>query len=191
MRRSIERFVGSDVHDGEWHLVLLFFANLFLLLTAYYILKVIREPLILMSGGAVSRSYARGMQAGLLVLAIPLYSYARQSHRAGAAGQLDHGRVRGVPGGVLRARDARASAIGFAFFVWLGIFSTFSIAQFWSLAIDVMTESEGKRLFPLIAAGGTIGGIARRADRGARDPVAAPLSVDAGGGGRCWRSACF
>lgn len=31
--------------------MLLFFANLFLLLTAYYILKVIREPLILL--GAV------------------------------------------------------------------------------------------------------------------------------------------
>jgi AAA family ATP:ADP antiporter len=54
----------------------------------------------------------------------------------------------------------RAGApIGFAFFVWLGIFSTFSIAQFWSLANDVMTEAEGKRLFPLIAAGGTMGGI--------------------------------
>jgi ATP:ADP antiporter, AAA family len=40
------------------------------------------------------------------------------------------------------------------------VFSTFSIAQFWSLAADVMNEAEGKRLFPLIAAGGTIGGIA-------------------------------
>jgi AAA family ATP:ADP antiporter len=49
--------------------------------------------------------------------------------------------------------------IGFAFFVWLGIFSTLSIAQFWSLANDLMTEAEGKRLFPLVAAGGTLGGI--------------------------------
>src|SRR5262245_22302665 len=72
--RSVEKLVGSDVHEGEWHLVLLFFANLFLLLTAYYMLKVIREPLILMGGGAVSRSYARGMQAGLLFLVIPAYS---------------------------------------------------------------------------------------------------------------------
>ena len=57
---GIERVVGSDVHEGEWRLVVLFFANLFLLLTAYYILKVIREPLILLGGGAVRRSYARG-----------------------------------------------------------------------------------------------------------------------------------
>jgi AAA family ATP:ADP antiporter len=43
--------------------------------------------------------------------------------------------------------------------VWLGLFSTLAIAQFWSLANDIMTEGEGKRLFPLIAAGGTLGGI--------------------------------
>src|SRR5687767_3453562 len=53
--RATERVIGADVQDGEWRLVLLFFANLFLLLTAYYILKVIREPLILLGGGAVSR----------------------------------------------------------------------------------------------------------------------------------------
>jgi AAA family ATP:ADP antiporter len=49
--------------------------------------------------------------------------------------------------------------VGFAFFVWLGIFSTLSIAQFWSLANDLLSEADGKRLFPLVAAGGTIGGI--------------------------------
>jgi ATP:ADP antiporter, AAA family len=49
--------------------------------------------------------------------------------------------------------------LGFAFFVWLGIFSTMAIAQFWSLASDLFTQAEGKRLFPMIAAGGTLGGI--------------------------------
>jgi ATP:ADP antiporter, AAA family len=66
--------IGADVHPGEWRLVLIFFANLFLILTAYYILKVIREPLILMGGGAVSRSYARGLQAVILAVTIPGYS---------------------------------------------------------------------------------------------------------------------
>ena len=50
--RGLQHVVGSEVRDGEWRLVFLFFVNLFLLLTAYYILKVIREPLILMGGGA-------------------------------------------------------------------------------------------------------------------------------------------
>ena len=139
-------------------MVLLFFANLFLLLTAYYILKVIREPLILLGGGAVSRSYARGMQAGLLFLVIPIYS--------ALANRVEPARlVKWIFGvfvlclAVFFAVGSAGVPVGFAFFVWLGIFSTLSIAQFWSLANDIMTESEGKRLFPIIAAGGTIGGI--------------------------------
>jgi AAA family ATP:ADP antiporter len=156
--RSIERLVGSDVHEGEWHLVLLFFANLFLLLTAYYILKVVREPLILLAGGAVSRSYARGLQAGLLFFVIPAYSML--ANRVEPARLVKW--IFGVFVVCLMAFFALGKIgvpIGFGFFVWLGIFSTLSIAQFWSLANDVMTEAEGKRLFPIIAAGGTVGGI--------------------------------
>jgi len=156
--RGVERLVGSDVHPGEWHLVLLCFANLFLLLTAYYILKVIREPLILLGGGAVSRSYARGMQAGLLFLVVPAYS--------ALANRVEPARlVKWIFGmfvlclSLFFVLGNAGVPVGFAFFVWLGIFSTLSIAQFWSLANDIMTESEGKRLFPIIAAGGTIGGI--------------------------------
>ncbi|HEY8926102.1 MAG TPA: translocase, partial [Polyangia bacterium] len=156
--RGIERLVGSDLHEGEWHLVLLFFANLFLLLTAYYILKVVREPLILLGGGAVSRSYARGMQAGLLFLVIPAYGWmANRVEPAKLVKWIFGSFVASL--GLFYALGRLGISIGFPFFVWLGIFSTFSIAQFWSLANDVMTEEEGKRLFPLIAAGGTIGGI--------------------------------
>jgi AAA family ATP:ADP antiporter len=156
--RSVEALVGSDVHEGEWHLVLLFFVNLFLLLTAYYILKVIREPLILLGGGAVSRSYARGVQAGLLFAVIPAYS--------ALANRVEPPNLVKWIFGVFVAclvtffvLGKAGVSIGFPFFVWLGIFSTLSIAQFWSLANDIMTEGEGKRLFPIIAAGGTVGGI--------------------------------
>ncbi len=156
--RGVEHLVGSDVHPGEWRLVLAFFINLFLLLTAYYILKVVREPLILLGGGAVSRSYARGLQAGVLALVIPAYSLL--------ANRVEPARlVKWVVGFFVITLVAffalgRAGlAMGFAFFVWLGIFSTLSIAQFWSLATDLLSEADGKRLFPLVAAGGTIGGI--------------------------------
>ena len=153
-----ERLVGAEVRDGEWRLVLLFFANLFLLLTAYYILKVIREPLILLGGGALRRSYARGVQAGLLVLLVPAYS--------ALANRVDPARlVKWIMAvfvaslGIFFVAARFDFSVGFAFFVWLGIFSTLSIAQFWSLANDHMTEAEGKRLFPLVAVGGTVGGI--------------------------------
>ena len=158
MGGAIERVVGAEVHEGEWHVVLLFFANLFLLLTAYYILKVIREPLILLGGGAVSRSYARGVQAGLLAVIIPVYGLI--------ANRFEPDRlVKWVMGAfvvcllVFAGLGMLHVAMGFVFFVWLGIFSTLAVAQFWSLAVDLMTEAQGRRLFPMIASGGTVGGI--------------------------------
>jgi ATP:ADP antiporter, AAA family len=47
--------------------------------------------------------------------------------------------------------------VGFAFYVWVGIFSLTMIAQFWSFANDVYTKESGERLFPLIAVGSTAG----------------------------------
>lgn len=156
--RSLERLVGSEVHPGEWRLVSLFFGNLFLLLTAYYILKVIREPLILLEGGAVERSYARGLQAGILLLLIPAYGVL--------ANRFEPSRlVKWIMGifvlslAVFVTLGQLGVHVGFPFFVWLGIFSTLSIAQFWSLATDVLNEADGKRLFPMVAAGGTLGGV--------------------------------
>ncbi|HEX2871752.1 MAG TPA: Npt1/Npt2 family nucleotide transporter [Polyangiaceae bacterium] len=154
----MERLIGAEVRPGEWHLVLLFFANLFLLLAAYYILKVIREPLILLEGGAVERSYARGLQALLLVLFLPIYGLLANRYEPAKLVKWVMGVFVLCVGGFVFLGELGLH-VGFAFFVWLGMFSTLAVAQFWSLATDVMTETEGKRLFPLIAAGGTLGGI--------------------------------
>ncbi len=48
---------------------------------------------------------------------------------------------------------------GVVFFVWVGIFNVFVVAQFWSFANDLYSESHGKRLFPAIAVGGTVGSL--------------------------------
>ena len=47
--------------------------------------------------------------------------------------------------------------VGFAFYVWVGIFSLTMIAQFWSFANDIYAKDSGDRLFPLIAVGSTAG----------------------------------
>ena len=54
---------------------LLLAANVFLLLTAYYILKTVRESLILSEGGAEVKAYAAGGQAVLLLLVLPAYGW--------------------------------------------------------------------------------------------------------------------
>ncbi|HYV17728.1 MAG TPA: MFS transporter [Verrucomicrobiae bacterium] len=47
-----------------------------------------------------------------------------------------------------------------AFFVWVSAFNLFVISVFWGYMADIFTSGQGKRLFGLIAAGGTLGGIA-------------------------------
>ena len=73
----LDRFLGifTDVRGGEGVTALLLMLNIFLLLAAYYLLKTIREPLILsIPGGAEVKSYSAAATAGLLMLLVPLYS---------------------------------------------------------------------------------------------------------------------
>jgi AAA family ATP:ADP antiporter len=157
--RALERVAGASVRAGEWPAVARFVVGLFLLLTAYYVLKVVREPLILATGSAVGRSYARALQAALLVAVIPLYSAL--ANRVSPAALVQYVFLFFVASLLAFVGLGHAGVpVGFAFFVWLGIFSTMSIAQFWSLANDLLTEAEGERLFPLVAIGGTLGAIA-------------------------------
>src|SRR4030095_12102366 len=57
----------AEVRAGEALTALVMAGTIFLLLTAYYLLKVIREPLILLGGGAEVKAYAAAGQALLLI----------------------------------------------------------------------------------------------------------------------------
>ncbi len=66
----------SDVRGGEGATALLLLVNVFLLLASYYLVKTIREPLVLAAagGGAEVKSYASAAIAGLLIVLVPAYS---------------------------------------------------------------------------------------------------------------------
>lgn len=46
-----------------------------------------------------------------------------------------------------------------AFFVWMSVFNLFIVSVFWSLMSDLFTSEQGRRLYPLIGVGGTLGAI--------------------------------
>ena len=76
-RNGLERFLllFADVRAGEGLTAILLTVNLFLLLTAYLIIKTVREALVLSEGGAEIKSYAAAGQALLLFLLVPAYGY--------------------------------------------------------------------------------------------------------------------
>jgi AAA family ATP:ADP antiporter len=146
----------TDVRSGEAVSALLLAMNIFLLLGSYYLLKTVREALILSQSGAEVKSYSAAGQAVLLLIVIPLY-------------------------GMLGAKLPRLKLIAFttlffvanlavfyvggqsgwregvAFYLWLGVYNNFVVAQFWGFANDIYTEEQGKRLFPLIGIGSSLG----------------------------------
>src|SRR5262245_5928331 len=65
----------ADVRGGEGRGVLLLTVNVFLLLFAYYLLKTVREALILTEGGAYIKAYSSAGQAALLMALVPLYGF--------------------------------------------------------------------------------------------------------------------
>jgi AAA family ATP:ADP antiporter len=46
-----------------------------------------------------------------------------------------------------------------AFFVWASVFNLFGVSVFWSLMVDIFDDQQAKRLFGVIAAGGTAGAL--------------------------------
>ncbi|MBW2290903.1 MAG: hypothetical protein JRG89_14910 [Deltaproteobacteria bacterium] len=92
-RTLLERFLAlfAEVRPGEAANVALMFANIFLILTAYYVLKVVREGLMIGGvelfglGGDQIKVYLPAVMTLLLLVVVPAYgALANPSRRATA-----------------------------------------------------------------------------------------------------------
>ncbi len=150
----------SVVKPGEGKSCLILTANACLLMAAYYLLKVIREPLILAYGGAEYKSYATAFQAALLTLLVPLFTilyhrYAGNENRSNIINKVLLFFISNlVIFAILQYLNVN---VGMAFYVWLGIFSVMVVAQFWAFAADSYNVRCGQRLFVILAVGATFG----------------------------------
>lgn len=150
----------ADVRAGEGVTALLLMLNIFFLLAAYYLLKTIREPLILtVPGGAEVKSYAAAAIAGLFTVLVPLYSAI--ASRVSRVALINGVTVFFMACLVVFFALSRAGApIGVPFFIWVGIFNLMVIAQVWAFANDVYTVEQGQRLFAIVGMGASLGAIA-------------------------------
>ena len=147
----------SVVQSGEGGSAILLTLNVFLLLGAYYFLKISRDTLILGESGAAAASYAAAGQAVLLLLVVPAYgAFATKVNRIRLVSWATLFFVSHLF--VFFLLGSAGYRIGIAFYLWLGIFNVFVVAQFWGFANDIYNEEQGKRLFPIIAVGASLGG---------------------------------
>ena len=156
----LDRFLRlfTDVRGGEGVGALLLGLNIFLVLTAYYFIKPIREALIIGESGAEVKSYASAIQAVILLGAVPLYG--RLAERLPRRRLIEWVTLFFV--GCLAVFYVLGTAgvpLGVPFFLWVGVFNLMVVAQFWAFANDVYTNDEGERLFPLVQFGASLGAV--------------------------------
>ncbi len=152
----------ADVRQGEAPKALLLALNIFLLLLAYYILKPLRESLLLVDKDAPQiKSYLSGAQAVLFVFVIKAFSRlaSRVPRHVLITWTTSFFISNLVLFYALHAGGMAVKPMGILFFIWIGIFNYFVIAQFWGFANDLYADDVGKRTFPLVALGATLGGL--------------------------------
>jgi AAA family ATP:ADP antiporter len=150
----------ADVRHGEAIKAFLLTLNIFVLLFAYYILKPIREVLLLVDKDAPAvKSYLSGAQAVLFILVIKAFS--RLSSRVPRHVLITWTTSFFISNiaifYVLNLSGMPVKPMGIIFFIWIGIFNYFVVAQFWGFANDLYADDVGRRIFPLIGLGATLG----------------------------------
>lgn len=135
-------------------------AYYFLVLCAYYVIRPIRDDMGAASGAEKLAWLFTGTMVGML-LVHPLYTslVSKLRRRQFIAWTYRFFILNLVIFyAVFRVVSAeQAIWVGRVFFIWTSIFNLFVVSVFWSLITDVFRPGQGKRLFGVVAVGGTVG----------------------------------
>jgi len=142
----------TRVQPGEGRCVAILSLQAAALMMAWYLIRPVREALILTEGGAEFRSYAVAAQALLLIAIIPVYgALIRRVDSSRVYQRINAFFVLNLL--VFCLLCQAGWNIGFAFFVWASLFGVMALTQFWAFATDLFDVNSGQRLFGLIAIG--------------------------------------
>ena len=148
----------TDVRAGEAVGALLLAANVFYLLAFYQVLKIVRDALILSESGAEAASYASAGMAAVLFVFVPAYgAFASRVNRVWLISGVTIFFASHLL--IFYALGLAGVRIGIAFYIWVGVFNMVAVAQFWAFANDLYTNERGKRLFPLVGIGASLGAL--------------------------------
>lgn len=165
--RSLRVF--TDVRIGEGSTALLMFVNIFLILCAYYFIKPLREGWIAVSDiSGLSKVEVKAYSSfGQGVFLIPVvWLYGRLSERWSRSSLITRSTLFCMSNIVVfwflqpNFFFEKLPLSGIIFYLWVGMFSVFVVAQFWTFAADVYAGEQGDRLLPMIAIGATAGAAA-------------------------------
>jgi AAA family ATP:ADP antiporter len=145
---------------GETEALLWSAGYYFCLLSAYYVLKPIRDAfgidgsltkLPWLWTGTTAAMLAAAPVFAAVVSRFPRRKFIPATYRFFALNILAWYAL------LLIAPQSASRGIGYAFFIWASVFNLFAVSVFWGFMADAFTNEQGKRLFGAIAVGGTLG----------------------------------
>ena len=156
------RILGLERH--EYVAVGWSFAYFFCVLSSYYIIRPVREEMAVGSGpntipylfiGTFVTMIVATSVFGWVASRFPRRTFLPWVYLFFIANMLIFWAVFSQ----LRGSGGDYVWLGRIFFVWVSVFNLFVVSVFWSFMADIYTREQGRRLFGVITAGGSVGAL--------------------------------
>lgn len=150
----------GTAHGEERARVMLAAVAFFLLLCSYYVLRPVRDDMAVQTGSDKLQWLFSGTLLFTLLI-VPVFGWVVRC--------VPHARIVPAVYGFLilnligfQAAFAAGvtTAVAASFFIWLSVFNLFVVSLFWSRMSDIFTIDASRRVYGIIAAGGTAGALA-------------------------------
>ena len=158
----VERIFSTlaSVERRELPSVVVAFFLFFCVLGGYFAVRPVRETMgTILGRDRVANLYVATWIVSLAI--VPIYGAIVAKVRRSIFLPLIYGFVAvalAIVGGVLQ-NHSKNVAVGQFFYVFISVLSLFLVSVFWSFLVELFDSGQAKRLFPVIAAGGTAGAL--------------------------------
>jgi AAA family ATP:ADP antiporter len=156
VRRSV------DVREGEMAALIWSSAYFLLILTSYYILRPIRDEMGRIGGTRNLAWLFTGTLIGMLLIHPVFTSLVTRFPRRRFIPFIYRFFILNllIFFAIFRAAsEPQLVWVGRVFFIWVSVFNLFVVSVFWSFMTDIYRPDQSKRLFGMLAVGGTVGAI--------------------------------
>ena len=150
-----------NLRPGEWRPAAASFAMFFSVLSAYYIIRPVRDEMgVALGKDALHQLFT--VVFFVMLAAVPAFgAVASRFPRRTVLPVLYVFFIANlVVFWALFKSGSTGTALSATFFVWASVFNLFVVSLFWSLMAELWSNKEAKRHYGLISAGGTAGALA-------------------------------
>ncbi|MDD1749071.1 MAG: hypothetical protein LUO89_04265 [Methanothrix sp.] len=158
--RILQRTV--DVKADEVQALLWSCVYFFCVMSAYYVIRPIRDEMGVAAGVENLPWLFTGTLAGMIVLNPPFSALVTNLPRVRFVSITYRFFMANLFIFYLLLQSTTGATniwVGRVFYIWTAVFNLFVVSVFWGFMADTFTSGQGRRLFGFIGAGGTLGGI--------------------------------